>query len=434
MSVSTLARSANPTTPTTAPATQAAERTAASGSSPPAPTSASTSTQGLNTRALHAGRGPCPTTGALVPPIVQSTTFAQREVGKPAQYAYSRVSNPTVTALEEALGALEDAPPAAAFGTGLSSVATLILATCKAGDHVICSQVIYGGTVRLLQRVLAPLGITASFVDTRTPGPVAAALTPNTKLVILETPGNPTLTLADVPGIARLTRAAGVTLAVDNTFLTAALFRPLDFGADVSIYSTTKHIEGHNAAVGGAIVTRDQALLDQCRFLRKAIGTIQAPFDAWLTLRGLRTLPLRIAQHSRNAQLVAEFLAEHPAVAHVNYPGLPSFPQAALAADLHRSSKGEALHGGVLSLELHGGFEAGKRLLEGVRLCALAEHVGSIDTIVTHSASMTHADVPRDQRLAAGITDGLVRISVGLEDPADVIADLRQALDAIVTN
>ena len=400
------------------------------------------------TVALHAGRKPCPATGALVTPIVQSTTYAQTELGKTKGFAYSRVSNPTVSALEEALGGLEGTLPAAAYSSGLSAVAGLIFACCKAGDHVVCSQVIYGGTVRLLQQVLAPLGITSDFIDSQTPGPIAAAIKPNTTLVLLETPGNPTLALADVPGIAEVVKAerarrerAGETdrkivLAVDNTFLTAAIFKPLDWGADISVYSTTKHIEGHNSAVGGALVTNDAQLLDRCRFLRKSLGTIAAPFDAWLTLRGVRTLPLRIKQHSRHAQIIAEWLEAHPAVERVNYPGLASHPQHELANKLHSQvdRRNGPLHGGVVSFELRGGFDAGKTLLNNVQLCALAEHVGSIDTILTHSASMTHADVPRQQRLEAGIADGLVRISVGLEDPADIIADLEQALAVVEAN
>lgn len=379
---------------------------------------------GGDTLALHAGRHRDP--GApLVEGIIQSTTFRQSGVGDPVDHAYSRVSNPGVSELESALGELEGALPACAFATGLAAETALLLAALRAGDHVVLGDAIYGGTVRLLQQVLAPFGIGCTFVNASRPADIAAAIVPRTRLVFIESPANPTLALTDIGAVARITRAAGVLLAVDNTFLTPVLQRPLDLGADVSVYSTTKHIEGHSAALGGALVTRDEALLSRVRFIRKSTGAIQSPFNAWLTLRGLRTLPLRLRRHSSNALRVARWLERHPGVRRVNYPGLESFPQAGLAARQHLGG----LHGGVLSFELAGGVPASLSFLRSVRLCSLVEHVGSIETLVTHPATMTHADVPQAQRQAVGITDGLVRLSVGLEEPEDVIADLEQAIE-----
>ena len=241
---------------------------------------------------------------------------------------------------------------------------------------------------------------------------------------MIETPGNPTLKLTDIQAAAEIAHAAGALLAVDNTFLTAALQRPLDLGADIALYSTTKYIEGHNATVGGALLTRDAALLERIRFVRNAIGFAQSPFEAWLTLRGVKTLPLRLAQHSANALRVAHFLERHPQVSRVAYPGLSSFPQHALAR------RQQADFGGIIAFEVAGGTAAGIRLLDSVRLCSLAENLGAVETLITHPASMTHADVPREDRERVGISDGLVRLSVGLEDPAQVIADLTQALEA----
>jgi cystathionine beta-lyase/cystathionine gamma-synthase len=377
-----------------------------------------------STRAVHAGQGPDPSTGAILTPIFQTTTYVQQAVGVHQGHTYSRASNPTVSVLEACLGELEDAPPSVCFSTGLAAETALFLALLRSGDHVVASEVCYGGTVRLLREILSGFGVAASFVDTTSPAAVAAALTPRTRLVFVETPANPTLALTDIAAVAAVTRAAGIPLAVDNTLLTPVLQRPLDLGAGVSVYSTTKHIEGHNSTVGGALTSRDEALLERLRFIRKSIGSIQSPFESWLTLRGIKTLPLRLRQHSVHAQAVAEWLESQPRVTRVLYPGLPSFPQHELAV---RQQRG---HGGVLAFEVQGGLRAGTALMNAVRLCALAESLGAVETLVTHPVSMTHGDVPREQRERAGVTDGLVRLSVGLEDPADVIADLEQALDA----
>jgi cystathionine beta-lyase/cystathionine gamma-synthase len=375
------------------------------------------------TGAVRGGLHADPATGALLTPIYQSTTFRQDAVGVHKGHTYSRASNPTVSALEEALGALEDTPPTVVFATGMAAISAIFLALLKAGDHVVLSDVVYGGTVRLFHQVLSNFGLTASFVDTSNPAEVKAAIQPATRMVFIETPANPTLKLTDVAAIAEITRAAGLPLAVDNTFMTPLLLRPLDLGADISLLSTTKYIEGHNATVGGSIATRDEGILERLRLVRKTLGSIQSPHEAWLTARGIKTLPLRLQQHSRGAQVVAEWLEQHPDVARVYYPGLRSFPQYQLAERQH------ALQGGMLAFELKQGAEAGIALMNAVRLCVLAENLGAAETLITHPVSMTHGDVPREQRERVGITDGLVRLSVGLEDPRDIVADLAQALD-----
>jgi cystathionine beta-lyase/cystathionine gamma-synthase len=305
----------------------------------------------------------------------------------------------------------------------MSAICVLCLACLRAGDHVVVGETVYGGTVRLLREVLAPFGVRATFVDPTDAGAVARALAEPTRLVLIETPANPTLALTDIAALAETAHGAGALLAVDNTFLTAALQRPFDFGADIVAYSTTKFIEGHNATVGGALLTRDVAQLERLRWLTKSIGCPQSPLEAWLTLRGIKTLELRIRAHSRNALEVARFLESHGAVRRVAYPGLDSFPQKDLA------QRQQLAGGGLVAFELEGGVESGTRLMNAVELCALAENLGATETLITHPASMTHGDVPREQREAAGIADGLVRLSVGLEDPADVIADLEAALE-----
>lgn len=377
----------------------------------------------LATAALHAGAEPDPTTGAIVPPIYQTTTYRQTAVGQDKGYTYSRSGNPTVTALEKRLAALEGAEYATCYGTGLAATTTLCLALLQAGERVILGQAIYGGTVRLVRQVLSRFGVTADFVDTSDLSALAAALQQGpTRFVFIETPANPTLRLTDIAAAAQLAHAHGALLVVDNTLLTPALQRPLDLGADVVLHSTTKFIEGHNATVGGALVVSDAELHEKFAFTRNASGAIQAAFPAWLTLQGVKTLPVRIAQHCANALEIATWLAQQPQITRLYYPGLPSFPQYELACRQQKAG------GALIALEVAGGTEAGLQLMNAVKLCALAENLGSAETLITHPASMTHAAVPTAQRVAAGITDGLVRLSVGLENPADIIADLAQAL------
>lgn len=383
-----------------------------------------TQQQRFDTLSLHAGAGPDPVTGALLTPIYQTTTYVQEAVGQHKGYTYSRAGNPTVAALERRLAALEGAEFATAFATGLAATTALCLALLRAGERVVASQAVYGGTVRLLREVLAPFGLRADFVDTSDAAALAEALREPARLVFVETPANPTLLLTDIAEAARLAHDAGALLVVDNTLLTPALQRPLELGADVVLHSTTKFIEGHNATVGGALVTRDAALGERFDFVRKSTGTIQAPFDAWLTLQGVKTLGVRMARHSENALRVARYLAAHPRVTRLCYPGLESFPQFELAR------RQQASGGALIAFEVEGGVEAGVRLMNSVRLCSLAENLGAAETLITHPVSMTHGSVPPEQRAAAGITDGLVRLSVGLEDPADLINDLEQALRA----
>jgi cystathionine beta-lyase/cystathionine gamma-synthase len=382
----------------------------------------STQKTDLLTRCVRGGLAPDPATGAILTPIYQTATYVQEAIGQHKGHTYSRASNPTVSALEANLGSLEGCPASVCFSTGLAAIHTLFLALLKSGDHVICSDVIYGGTYRLLREVLSGLGVESSFVDSSRPEAVRQAIRPSTKLVLIETPGNPTLKLTDIAAIAAITKPSKITLAVDNTFLTPVGLRPLELGADVSVYSTTKYIEGHNATVGGALTSRDETLLERFRFIRKSVGSIQAPQDAWLTLRGIKTLPCRLKQHSESAQVVAEWLEKHPAVERVWFPGLRSFPQHELATRQH------TLHAGIIAFEVHGGVDASVRVLNSVKLISLAESLGAVESLITHPVTMTHGSVPREERLAIGITDGLIRLSVGLESPADLIADLEQAL------
>lgn len=390
----------------------------------------------IETLSIHGGRTPDPTTGAIVPPICQSTTYAQRGLDTDVAHTYSRASNPTVSVLEDALGALEDAPPAVCFGTGMAAITTLLLSESSAGDHGILSDVIYGGSVRLVREVLARFGVETTFVDTSDPVAVERAVRPTTRWIFIETPANPTLKLTDVEVIARTASRAGVPLFVDNTFLTPVILRPLDLGATVSVYSTTKYIDGHNATVGGALVTRDEALLERLQRVRKTVGSIQSPQNAWLTLQGLKTLPIRLKTQCENAAVVARWLESHPEVERVAYPGLESFPQYSLAAKQHASrARGSAdtlqgtLHGALIAFTLCGGLPAVRAALGGCEWITLAENLGSVESLATHPVTMTHGDVPREQRESAGITDGLVRLSIGLENPADLIADLERALE-----
>jgi cystathionine beta-lyase/cystathionine gamma-synthase len=361
----------------------------------------------------------------LVAPIVQSTTFCREGLSSSAEHRYSRESNPTVAALERALGRLEDAPPAVAYASGLAAEAGLLFALLSQGDHVVCSRAVYGGTTRLLRQVLSGLGVEASFVDTTDVAVVAASVRPETRLVLVETPANPTLDLSDVRAVSKIAHRAGALLAVDNTFLTPVLQRPLDLGADFSVYSTTKFVEGHSAALGGAVVARDEELLERLRFLRTCTGAIQSPFHAWLTLQGLKTLALRIGRQSETAAELAERLADHSEVRVVHYPTARGCARPELARRQHLGA-----HGAVVSFELEGGHARARRVLEAVRLCRLVEHVGSVETLLTHSATMTHASVPREQRESVGVTDGLLRLSVGIERPEDIWGDLSRAIDA----
>lgn len=376
----------------------------------------------FDTLALHAGTFPDPVTGAILTPIYQTTTYRQAAVGHDKGFTYSRSRNPTVSALEGRLAALEGAQLCTCYATGLAATTALCLSLLSAGDRVVVSQAVYGGTVRLFRQVFANFRVEAQFVDTSDEGALAEALRTPARFLFIETPANPTLNITDISLASRLARAAGALLVVDNTLLTPALQRPFQFGADVILHSTTKFIEGHNATIGGALVTQNAELHERFLFARNAIGAIQSPFQAWLTLQGIKTLPLRMARHSENAIRIAKFLTDHDRVTKVIYPGLQSFSQYELVQRQQKTG------GAMIAFEVAGGVEAGIRLMNSVRLCALAENLGAAETLITHPASMTHADVPATQREAAGITNGLVRLSVGLEDPVDLIRDLDQAL------
>ena len=376
----------------------------------------------IETAALHSGTEPDPTTGAILTPIYQTTTYRQNAVGSDKGYTYSRAGNPTVKALEDRIATLEKAEYATCFSSGLAATNALFLTLLKAGDRVVVSDVCYGGTVRLLEQILTKFGVEADFVDTSDEAKLAESLQKPAALVFIETPANPTLKLTDIALAARLAHEAGALLAVDNTLLSPALQRPIELGADIVLESTTKFFDGHNATIGGALATSNAELDEAFKFTRKTIGSIQAPFDAWLTLQGSKTLPLRVWQQSENALAVAAFLKDHPRVKNLNYPGLPDFPQYELAR------RQQTAGGALLSFELHGGIDSGIALMNNVKLCSLAENLGSAETLITHPASMTHGSVAPEAREKAGITDGLVRLSIGLENPEDIIADLDRAL------
>ena len=378
----------------------------------------------VSTVAIRGGRSLDSHASSILFPLYQTSTFVHDAVGVDKGFSYSRVANPTVDALERAIGALEDTPPAICFRTGMAAVSTLFLALLKSGDHVVLSDVVYGGTMRLFHEVLDNLGVTASFVDSSDPANVEAAITPATRIIFVETPGNPTLKLTDIEAVARIAKRHSLLLVVDNTFLTPVLQKPLELGADVSLLSTTKYIDGHNATLGGSIATRDEALLERLRLVRKTLGTTQAPFEAWLVLQGIKTLPARLKLHCENAQLIAEWLETHPAVDKVYFPGLESWPQR------HLARQQQSAPGGMIAFELKAGFDATINALNNVKLCSRAESLGGLETLITHPSSTTHADVEPAVRRRLGISDGLVRLSVGLEAPEDIIADLDQALTA----
>jgi cystathionine beta-lyase/cystathionine gamma-synthase len=378
----------------------------------------STSPYGFATRAIHAGQDPDPATGAVIVPIYQTSTFAQEDVGVHKGYEYARTGNPTRTALETALAALDSGAHALAFASGLAAETTVMLAL-SAGDHVVCGDDAYGGTYRLFSKVFARHGLAFEYVDTSDPENVAEAIRPQTRLVWLETPTNPLLKLADIRAISALARARGALTLVDNTFASPYFQRPLELGADLVLYSTTKYMGGHSDVVGGALVMNDSGLYERLKYLQNAAGGVPGPFDAWLVLRGLKTLAVRMRAHEANALAVARFLEEHPAVERVLYPGLPSHPQHTLA---RAQMSG---FGGMVSLALRGGEPAAREMVRRTRLFTLAESLGGVESLIELPAAMTHASVAGSP---LEVPPGLVRLSVGIEDASDLIADLEQAL------
>jgi cystathionine gamma-synthase/cystathionine gamma-lyase len=378
----------------------------------------------IDTLAIHAGQEPDPTHAAVMQPIVLSSTFAQAEPGKPKRFEYSRSGNPTREALEKCLAALEGGTHGFAFASGSAATLTL-LNVLRPGDHVVSGDDVYGGTFRLFDKVLRPMGVSTTFVDMREPSRVAEAMTNTTRLVWMETPTNPMLKVFDIEKIAKLADGRAIPLVVDNTFASPVLQRPLELGATVVMHSTTKYINGHSDVVGGALVTRDAALAERIAFLQNAIGAVPSPMDCYLVLRGIKTLPVRMRQHSQSAAELARRLEGARRVAKVHYPGLPSHPDHALARRQMASG------GGMISLELEGGLEESRRFLSALRIFTLAESLGGVESLAEHPAIMTHASIPADVRRAVGIGDGLVRLSVGLEGVEDLWRDLERALSAI---
>ena len=375
----------------------------------------------FSTICIHAGQEPDPSTGAIITPLFQTSTYVQDELGRHKGYEYARTQNPTRFALEKNIAAIENGKAGFAFASGMAAigaVATLL----KSGDHVVVTANTYGGTFRLFDKVLTRYQLEFSYVDTSEPGLIEQAIRPNTKLLFVETPTNPVMKLTDLRRAAEIAHARDVKMVVDNTFASPYVQRPLDFGADIVVHSTTKYLNGHSDSIGGIVVAVHNDDIEWLRFIQNTEGAILSPMDSWLVLRGTKTLAVRMAQHNRNGLALAEFLAGHQKVRDVMYPGLPSHPQYELAK---RQMNG---FGGMLSFDV-GNFEGARRVLNRVRLMALAESLGGVETLIGHPASMTHASVPPERRAAIGLTDSLIRISVGIEDAEDLIADLKQALD-----
>lgn len=382
---------------------------------------------GFRTDQIHAGVTPDAETGAILTPIHQSTTFVQESVDQymGRGYSYARAGNPTVRAFEEKLTVLEGGVDTTAYGSGMAATVAVFLALLQSGDHVVLADVVYGGTYRFADQFLRKFGVEVDFVDASDIDATAAAIRENTKLVFTESPANPTLKVTDLAAVSELCRDRGVLHVTDNTFLTPYFQRPFELGADVIVHSTTKFLDGHNATLGGAVVVNDADLQEKIAFARISSGLVMSPMVAWLTLQGTKTLSARMDAQSANAMAIAEYLEGHDKVDYVNYPGLASHPQHEL------SSRQATGFGAMVCFEVHGGVEAGKRLMDSIELWSLAENLGSVESLITHPVTMTHAAVPRDERIAAGITDGLVRLSVGLEDSDDLIAALAQGLEKV---
>lgn len=373
------------------------------------------------TKAIHIGQAPDPSTGATIVPIFQTSTYTQEGVGKHKGYEYARTGNPTRTALQECLASLEGAKHGLCFASGTAASAT-VMNLLSAGDHIVCGDDVYGGTYRLFQLVLTRYGLTYSFTDMTDVQRVADAIRPNTKMIWLETPTNPLLTVFDIAAIAKLAKSRGLICVVDNTFASPFLQSPLELGADIVVHSTTKYIGGHSDVVGGAVLLNDDKMYETIKYHQNAVGGVPGAFDCWLTLRGVKTLAVRMRQHCDNAMKIARYLSEHPAVDQVRYPGLPSHAQHALARRQMRA------FGGMVSFTIKGDTAAAHRILGRTKLFSLAESLGGVESLIGHPATMTHASIPKDERDRRGITEGLIRLSVGIEDGDDLIADLDQAI------
>ena len=375
---------------------------------------------GFSTIAIHAGNEPDTATGAVSVPIYQTSTYAQDALGVHKGYEYARTQNPTRSALETNIAALEGAKFGYAFASGMAATDT-VLKLVKAGDHVILGDNTYGGTFRLFSKVLSNYGVEFDLVDTTEATNLETAFKPNTKMVFVETPTNPVMSVTDLAAVSEISHAHGAKVVCDNTFMSPYLQRPLDFGVDIVVHSTTKYLNGHSDSVGGFVALNDEKDAEWIQFIQNAVGAILSPFDSFLVLRGTKTLAVRMEAHDKNGRQVANFLAEHPKVQKVYYPGLASHPQHEIAK---KQQKG---FGGMVAFET-GSLDNAKKVLENVKLCILGESLGGVESLISHPATMTHASVPIEKREQLGITDGLVRISVGIEDVEDIIADLDQAL------
>ena len=380
-----------------------------------------TGSERFSTTCIHAGQEPDPATGAIVIPIYQTSTYVQDELGVHKGYEYARTQNPTRLALEQNMAAIERGKAGFAFASGMAAIGA-IATLLESGDHVVVTDNTYGGTFRLFDKVLTRYRIDFTYVDTSQLDALESAFTPRTKLLFVETPTNPVLRLTDLARVAEIAHARGVRLVVDNTFASPYVQRPIEFGADIVMHSTTKYLNGHSDSVGGIVIAVRDDDIEWLRFIQNAEGAILGPMDSWLVLRGTKTLAVRMAVHNANGLAIAEFLASHPRVRQVFYPGLPSHPEHDLA---RRQMNG---FGGMVAFDA-GSFEEARRVLNRVRLMALAESLGGVETLISHPVSMTHAAVPAARREAMGLTDSIIRISVGIEDAEDLIADLRQALD-----
>lgn len=379
---------------------------------------------GFSTKAIHVGQEADSATGATILPIYQTSTFTHERIGVFKGYDYSRSGNPTRAALEENIAALENGKFGLAFASGLAAE-TAILSILKPGDNIVAADDLYGGTYRLFAQILSNQGITTTFADGTNPEAIENAITRNTKLIWIETPTNPLLKLTDIDTVSKISKKHGILLVVDNTFASPYFQQPLNLGADIVVHSITKYINGHSDVVGGAVVLNDSILYEKIKFYQNAAGAILGPFDSWLTLRGLKTLAVRMKQHEQNAQIIAETLVTNPNVVKVNYPGLPSHPQHELA------KKQMSGFGGMISFELKGGIEEVNNFVKNLKIFSLAESLGGVESLVAHPAQMTHASIPEDKRKEIGIKDNLIRLSVGIEDAEDLLADLNFALSKI---
>jgi cystathionine gamma-lyase len=377
--------------------------------------------QGFGTRAIHAGQEPDPLTGAVMTPIYQTSTYAQESPGKHRGYDYSRSDNPTRTAYQACVASLEGAKHGLAFSSGLATT-DAILHTLHAGDHVLCCDDVYGGTFRIFDKVFKRLGLEFSFLDFSDLNKVEAAFRPNTKLLWLETPTNPLLKIFDIAALSKLAHSKKALVAVDNTFMSSYFQRPLELGADIVVHSVTKYMNGHSDVVGGVLATNSDLLYQELKFMQNAVGGVPSPMDCFLVMRGLKTLHVRMERHAQNAMKIAEYLSKHPKVERVVYPGLESHPQHQLA---RKQMKG---FGGMITFFIKGGLPEARSFLEKVRLFTLAESLGGVESLIEHPAIMTHASIPAETRKAIGIFDNLIRISVGIEDAEDLLADLKTAL------